>query len=55
MAERSDESPDQPFLLTRQASYTFARAVDGHVAVPEAPGLGVELNEEVVERYAVKT
>jgi len=27
--------------------------VDGFVHVPEGPGLGVELNEEIVERYQV--
>lgn len=30
------------------------RAVEGYVGVPEAPGLGVELNEEAVERYSVR-
>jgi len=24
---------------------------DGHVSVPEGPGLGVEVNEEVIEKY----
>ncbi len=27
--------------------------VDGHVAVPDAPGLGVELDMEAVEKYRV--
>ena len=27
--------------------------VDGHVAVPSAPGLGIELNWDVIERYRV--
>ena len=27
--------------------------VDGYVNVPEGPGLGIELDEEVVERYRV--
>jgi L-alanine-DL-glutamate epimerase-like enolase superfamily enzyme len=26
---------------------------DGRVAVPTAPGLGVELTDEIVERYGV--
>ena len=26
---------------------------DGHVEVPQAPGLGVELDEEALERYRV--
>jgi L-rhamnonate dehydratase len=29
------------------------RPVDGYVSVPEEPGLGVEIDESVVERYAV--
>ena len=28
--------------------------VDGEIAVPEEPGLGVELDEQVVERFRVK-
>ncbi|HEV2124633.1 MAG TPA: mandelate racemase/muconate lactonizing enzyme family protein [Chloroflexota bacterium] len=28
--------------------------VDGYLSVPEGPGLGVELNEEVVERTAIR-
>jgi L-alanine-DL-glutamate epimerase-like enolase superfamily enzyme len=27
--------------------------IDGYVTVSEAPGLGVELNEEIVKRYRV--
>jgi L-alanine-DL-glutamate epimerase-like enolase superfamily enzyme len=27
---------------------------EGHVAVPQGPGLGVELDEEVIERYRVR-
>jgi L-alanine-DL-glutamate epimerase-like enolase superfamily enzyme len=27
--------------------------VDGYVEVPEGPGLGVDLDEEVIERYRV--
>lgn len=29
------------------------RLVDGYVAVPEAPGLGVEVDEDIVEKYRV--
>jgi L-alanine-DL-glutamate epimerase-like enolase superfamily enzyme len=36
--------------LTRQ---TFPLAEDGFVAVPEEPGLGVDLAEEIVEKYLV--
>jgi len=35
--------------LTRQE----IKAIDGFVTVPEEPGLGVELNEEIVSRYRV--
>jgi L-alanine-DL-glutamate epimerase-like enolase superfamily enzyme len=35
--------------LTKQR---FA-VVDGNISVPEAPGLGIELDEEVVARYRV--
>jgi L-alanine-DL-glutamate epimerase-like enolase superfamily enzyme len=28
---------------------------DGFVHVPEGPGLGVDLDEETIERYRVKT
>ncbi len=27
--------------------------IDGNIAVPEEPGLGVELDEEVVEKFRV--
>jgi L-alanine-DL-glutamate epimerase-like enolase superfamily enzyme len=29
------------------------RPIDGVVAVPKGPGLGIELNEDVVRRYEV--
>jgi len=35
--------------LTRPA----IKAVDGFITVPEAPGLGIELNEDVVSRFRV--
>jgi len=28
--------------------------IDGHLTVPEGPGLGIELNPDIVERYSVK-
>jgi L-alanine-DL-glutamate epimerase-like enolase superfamily enzyme len=28
--------------------------VDGHMALPEAPGLGIDLREETLEKYGVK-
>lgn len=30
------------------------KAIDGFITVPEEPGLGIELNEEVVNRYRVR-
>jgi L-alanine-DL-glutamate epimerase-like enolase superfamily enzyme len=27
--------------------------IDGDICVPEAPGLGIELNEEIVAKYRV--
>ena len=30
------------------------QVVDGFVAVPEAPGLGLELREDTLEKYGVK-
>ena len=29
------------------------RAADGHIPVPQSPGLGIEIDREVLERYAV--
>ena len=42
-ALRTELSPE-PFQL-----------VDGAVAVPSAPGLGIEIDREVLERYTVTT
>jgi L-alanine-DL-glutamate epimerase-like enolase superfamily enzyme len=28
--------------------------VDGHMALPDAPGLGLELRQETLEKYGVK-
>jgi L-rhamnonate dehydratase len=44
----------EPSPLLTELTREPLRAIDGYVAVPQAPGLGVELNEGVVERYAVK-
>ena len=43
--------------MIRCGSSCFASAraiVDGFMAVPEAPGLGLELREETLEKYGVK-
>ncbi|MDW8351536.1 MAG: enolase C-terminal domain-like protein, partial [Anaerolineae bacterium] len=44
------EQGDLRQKLTRQ---TFP-VVDGYVSVPEEPGLGVELDEAIVEKYLVR-
>jgi len=35
------------------AGKPFAIDADGKVAIPTGPGLGIEIDEEVVEKYAV--
>lgn len=30
------------------------KVVAGDISVPEAPGLGIELNEDIVDRYRVR-
>ncbi len=44
----------EPGPLRQQLVRNPLRMVDGRVAVPEEPGLGIELNEDVVERYAAR-
>jgi L-rhamnonate dehydratase len=39
--------------LSRELVRNPLRLEDGHVRVPEGPGLGVEVDEDVVERYRV--
>jgi L-alanine-DL-glutamate epimerase-like enolase superfamily enzyme len=43
-----EESP-----LRTQLAQEPIQVIDGRVKVPEAPGLGVELNEEVIARYRI--
>jgi L-alanine-DL-glutamate epimerase-like enolase superfamily enzyme len=31
------------------------KLVDGHIQIPEGPGLGIELNEEVYARFPGRT
>jgi L-alanine-DL-glutamate epimerase-like enolase superfamily enzyme len=38
--------------LDEEAAQSFP-VLDGDVSVPEEPGLGVELNEEIVAKYRV--
>ena len=40
-------------LLRRELVSPEPEVVDGYMALPDRPGLGIELNEEVVERYRV--
>ena len=51
---QSDWSKDQPnplrHDLVQEPLEVFA---DGYMAPPDKPGLGIELNEEVLRRYAV--
>ncbi len=54
-------SPNAPFIeypitdspLRTQLVRSWPALEDGRVAVPTAPGLGVELDEEVIDRYRV--
>ena len=43
----------EPGPLRTQLIRNPLQAVDGYVAVPEEPGLGIELDESIVERHAV--
>jgi L-alanine-DL-glutamate epimerase-like enolase superfamily enzyme len=43
------ENTDLREFLTRNN----VRAVDGHLPVPDAPGLGIELDEEQVGKFRV--
>ncbi|MDP3064968.1 MAG: mandelate racemase/muconate lactonizing enzyme family protein [Chloroflexota bacterium] len=45
--------PDSP-IISQLLAPPLAPDKDGHIQVPQAPGLGVELNERVVERFRVK-
>lgn len=42
---------DQP--LRKELAVEPIRAIDGHATVPEGPGLGIELNEDIVRRFRV--
>lgn len=48
-----DATPNQPLRdsLLRDQPFAPNRVVDGCLAVPEAPGLGIEVDESVLERY----
>jgi L-rhamnonate dehydratase len=44
----------EPGEISRSLARNPIRIKDGHVSVPEDPGLGVEPNLDVIERYLVK-
>ena len=54
--------PDAPLLefcvedspIRQQLARNPIRVVDGYAAVPEGPGLGVDVDESIVERYGVR-
>ena len=54
--------PIEPMLEFDQSSHPFRqdliygaiRMEDGMVRVPDGPGIGVEINREVVERYELR-
>ena len=39
--------------LSREMVREPLKMVDGYLEVPTAPGLGVEVNEETIERYRI--
>ena len=39
--------------LSRDLAQHPLRLIDGYLAVPEGPGLGVEVNEQIIEKYRV--
>jgi L-alanine-DL-glutamate epimerase-like enolase superfamily enzyme len=41
-------------VLRRELVSPEPKIVDGTMTLPEGPGLGIELNDEVVERYRVR-
>ena len=45
--------PDSTILNFRRLLKSSLEVRDGELVLPEGPGLGIELDEEVVERYSV--
>jgi L-rhamnonate dehydratase len=45
----------EPGEISRSLALDPIRIVDGHVAVPDVPGLGVEPNPAIIERYLVRS
>jgi L-rhamnonate dehydratase len=44
----------EPGEISRSLARNPLRVVDGYVAVPEEPGLGIEPNQDVIDRYLVR-
>jgi L-alanine-DL-glutamate epimerase-like enolase superfamily enzyme len=44
----------EPGELCRSLARTPIRVTDGHAAVPEEPGLGVEPDPAIIEKYLVR-
>jgi L-rhamnonate dehydratase len=44
----------EPGEIARSLARNPLRVVDGYVAVPEEPGLGIEPNQDVIDRYLVR-
>jgi L-alanine-DL-glutamate epimerase-like enolase superfamily enzyme len=55
---RTDEICEYPFApkaLARELTSNYLlRDGDGRIALPDAPGLGIEINHEAVRRYLVE-
>ena len=57
LSTRDDDSLAEVFYMRREACLWGRRIEpdgEGHIAVPEGPGLGYEPDREVMERYAVR-
>jgi L-alanine-DL-glutamate epimerase-like enolase superfamily enzyme len=40
-------------LLRRELVFPEPELIDGYIALPDRPGLGIDLNDELVERLRV--
>ena len=47
------ECSEQGSVLNTDLVRPAFRAVDGYIDVPDQPGLGVELDEDIVSRFRV--
>jgi D-galactarolactone cycloisomerase len=51
---RADWDEEGNPLRTQLAQESFEEFRNGYLYVPDKPGIGMELNEEVIERYRVQ-